>query len=132
MCGIVGYVGTKEAYPVVIKGLKRLEYRGYDSSGVALLNSGLKVYKKMGRVAKLETDVIGKNLHSHTGIGHTRWATHAEPSDRNPIIHKGDVIIAISQSGETVPMQFLTYYIGVSKGYDVDKLRNLAKSVTVE
>ncbi len=87
MCGIVGYVGSREAYPVVIKGLKRLEYRGYDSSGVALLNGGLKVYKKQGKVAELENDVIGKDLHSHIGIGHTRWATHGEPSDRNAHPH---------------------------------------------
>lgn len=87
MCGIVGYTGTKEAYPIVITGLKRLEYRGYDSTGVALLNSGLKVYKKKGRVADLEASIIGKDLHSHTGIGHTRWATHGEPSDRNAHPH---------------------------------------------
>ena len=83
MCRIVGYVGTKEAYPVIVKGLKRLKYRGYDSWGMALLNGGVKVYKKLGKVAEPENEVIGKNLHSHVGIGHTRWATHGEPSDRN-------------------------------------------------
>jgi len=87
MCGIVGYTGPKEAYPIVITGLKRLEYRGYDSTGVALLNGGLKVYKKKGRVAELEEAIVGKNLHSHTGIGHTRWATHGEPSDVNAHPH---------------------------------------------
>lgn len=87
MCGIVGYTGHREAYPIVIAGLKRLEYRGYDSTGVALLNGGLKVYKKKGRVAELEENIIGKNLHSHIGIGHTRWATHGEPSDRNSHPH---------------------------------------------
>ncbi len=87
MCGIVGYTGPKEAYPIIIKGLKRLEYRGYDSTGVALLNSGLKVYKKKGKVADLEETLVGKNLHAHTGIGHTRWATHGEPSDRNAHPH---------------------------------------------
>ena len=87
MCGIVGYTGPKEAYPIVITGLKRLEYRGYDSTGVALLNGGLKVYKKKGRVAELEDAIVGKDLHSHTGIGHTRWATHGEPSDRNAHPH---------------------------------------------
>jgi glutamine---fructose-6-phosphate transaminase (isomerizing) len=87
MCGIVGYTGPREAYPIIITGLKRLEYRGYDSTGVALLNGGLKVYKKKGRVADLEESVIGSNLHSHTGIGHTRWATHGEPSDRNAHPH---------------------------------------------
>jgi glutamine---fructose-6-phosphate transaminase (isomerizing) len=87
MCGIVGYTGPKEAYPIVITGLKRLEYRGYDSTGVALLNHGLKVYKKKGRVSELEDAIVGKDLHAHTGIGHTRWATHGEPSDRNAHPH---------------------------------------------
>ncbi len=87
MCGIVGYTGPREAYPIVITGLKRLEYRGYDSTGVALLNAGLKVYKKKGRVAELEAAIVGKDLHAHTGIGHTRWATHGEPSDRNAHPH---------------------------------------------
>lgn len=94
MCGIVGYVGHREAYPVVIKGLKRLEYRGYDSSGVALINNGhLNVFKKQGKVAELEDAVIGKDLHSNIGIGHTRWATHGVPSDRNAHPH-------LSNSGE--------------------------------
>jgi glutamine---fructose-6-phosphate transaminase (isomerizing) len=87
MCGIVGYTGPREAYPIVITGLKRLEYRGYDSTGVALLNGDLKVYKKKGRVADLEESIIGKDLHSNIGIGHTRWATHGEPSDRNAHPH---------------------------------------------
>lgn len=93
MCGIVGYTGAREAYPVILKGLKRLEYRGYDSAGVALLNGGLKVYKKKGKVAELEEEVIGKNLHGNIGIGHTRWATHGEPSDKNAHPHR-------SQNGE--------------------------------
>jgi glucosamine--fructose-6-phosphate aminotransferase (isomerizing) len=88
MCGIVGYTGPREAYPVILKGLKRLEYRGYDSSGVALLNNELKVYKKKGKVTELEESVVGKNMHAHVGIGHTRWATHGEPSDRNAHPHK--------------------------------------------
>ena len=87
MCGIVAYIGPREAYPVILKGLKRLEYRGYDSSGVALLNSGLHVYKKKGKVAELEESLVGKDVHAHTGIGHTRWATHGEPSDRNAHPH---------------------------------------------
>ena len=88
MCGIVGYTGPREAYTVVLKGLKRLEYRGYDSSGVALINGGLKVFKKQGKVSELEEAVIGKDMHSHLGIGHTRWATHGEPSDRNAHPHQ--------------------------------------------
>ena len=87
MCGIVAYIGPREAYPIILKGLKRLEYRGYDSSGVALLNSGLKVYKKKGKVAELEETLQGKDLHAHIAIGHTRWATHGEPSDRNAHPH---------------------------------------------
>lgn len=87
MCGIVGYTGPREAYPVILKGLKRLEYRGYDSSGVALLNHGLKVYKKKGKVADLEEALIGQDVQGHIGIGHTRWATHGEPSDRNAHPH---------------------------------------------
>ena len=87
MCGIVAYIGSREAYPVILKGLKRLEYRGYDSAGVALLNDGMKVYKKKGKVAELEEEVIGKDLHGNIGIGHTRWATHGEPSDHNAHPH---------------------------------------------
>lgn len=88
MCGIVGYTGPREAYPIIIKGLKRLEYRGYDSTGVALQNGGIKVYKKKGKVADLEENIVGKDLHAHVGIGHTRWATHGEPSDRNAHPHQ--------------------------------------------
>src|SRR6187431_1862638 len=87
MCGIVGYTGPKEAYPIIIKGLKRLEYRGYDSTGVALQNGGLKVYKKKGKVAELEDSLVGTNLHANAGIGHTRWATHGEPNDKNAHPH---------------------------------------------
>jgi glutamine---fructose-6-phosphate transaminase (isomerizing) len=87
MCGIVAYIGPREAYPVILKGLKRLEYRGYDSSGVALLNSDLKVFKKKGKVAELEDMLIGKNVHANIGIGHTRWATHGEPNDCNAHPH---------------------------------------------
>lgn len=87
MCGIVAYVGHRKAHEVIIKGLKRLEYRGYDSAGLALLNNGLHVYKKKGKVSDLEDFVKGKDLSSHIGIGHTRWATHGEPNDRNAHPH---------------------------------------------
>lgn len=100
MCGIVGYIGPKEAYPIVIKGLKRLEYRGYDSAGVALINDGLRVYKKKGKVADLEEDTVGKNVQSNIGIGHTRWATHGEPSDRNAHPHlSNDGSLAMIHNG---------------------------------
>ena len=87
MCGIVAYVGHQEAYPIILKGLKRLEYRGYDSSGVALLDGDLNLYKKQGKVAELESFLDGQSLTASIGIGHTRWATHGEPSDRNAHPH---------------------------------------------
>ena len=90
MCGIVGYLGTKrQAYPVLIKGLKRLEYRGYDSAGVALINSNdeLNVYKAKGKVSELETVCADKNIEGTIGIAHTRWATHGEPSSTNAHPH---------------------------------------------
>lgn len=87
MCGIVAYVGHRQAHDVIIKGLKRLEYRGYDSAGIALLNGGLNVYKKKGKVSELEEYIKGKNLNSTIGIGHTRWATHGEPNDQNAHPH---------------------------------------------
>ena len=87
MCGIVGYIGPREAYPILITGLKRQEYRGYDSTGVAIINHSLQVYKKKGKVAELEESLLGKSLSAHIGIGHTRWATHGEPSDRNAHPH---------------------------------------------
>ncbi|MBL7692617.1 MAG: glutamine--fructose-6-phosphate transaminase (isomerizing) [Flavipsychrobacter sp.] len=96
MCGIVGYIGTKQAYPVIIKGLKRLEYRGYDSAGIALLNGDMNVFKKAGKVSDLETIVDTARTHATIGIGHTRWATHGEPNDRNAhphISHSGSLAI---------------------------------------
>ncbi|HAI75004.1 MAG TPA: glutamine--fructose-6-phosphate transaminase (isomerizing) [Microscillaceae bacterium] len=87
MCGIVAYTGFREAYPVIMKGLKRLEYRGYDSAGIALLNGELNVYKKKGKVDDLASAVKGLKLDGHIGIGHTRWATHGEPNDINAHPH---------------------------------------------
>ncbi len=87
MCGIVGYVGNKEAAPILIKGLKRLEYRGYDSAGIALLNGKIEIYKKKGKVSELEKLLAGQSLSSTIGIGHTRWATHGEPNDENAHPH---------------------------------------------
>lgn len=100
MCGIVGYVGPRDAFPIVLKGLKRLEYRGYDSAGVALLNGDLNIYKKKGRVADLEETLKGKVLSGNICIGHTRWATHGEPSDRNAHPHlSGGGNIAMIHNG---------------------------------
>ena len=89
MCGIVGYIGTKDAYPILIKGLKRLEYRGYDSAGVALINGNgsLNVYKAQGKVADLENFCSDKDVSGTIGLAHTRWATHGEPSQRNAHPH---------------------------------------------
>ena len=88
MCGIVAYIGSREAYPILIKGLRRLEYRGYDSAGVALLNEGkLSVYKKEGKVAVLEDFAKNHDIAGNIGIGHTRWATHGVPCDRNAHPH---------------------------------------------
>ena len=89
MCGIVGYIGNKEAYPILIKGLRRLEYRGYDSAGVALINDNgdLNVYKSKGKVDNLCEYCSDKNVSGTIGIAHTRWATHGEPSSRNAHPH---------------------------------------------
>lgn len=89
MCGIVGYVGSKDAYPILIKGLHRLEYRGYDSAGIALINPAgkLNVYKSKGKVTELEHFVEDKDTSGTTGIAHTRWATHGEPNDMNAHPH---------------------------------------------
>lgn len=119
MCGIVGYTGYRDVYPVLLKGLKILEYRGYDSAGIALLQSGeLNVYKKKGRVSDLETALHGKSLASHCGIGHTRWATHGEPSDRNAHPH-------ISNSGKLAMI-----HNGIIENYISLKHDLLAKGYT--
>ncbi|MFK7937073.1 MAG: glutamine--fructose-6-phosphate transaminase (isomerizing) [Saprospiraceae bacterium] len=87
MCGIVAYIGQKSAFPILIKGLQRLEYRGYDSAGVAILNGDLNVYKKKGKVSALLAHTEGKNTAGTVGIGHTRWATHGKPDDTNAHPH---------------------------------------------
>lgn len=119
MCGIVGYTGSRQAYPVIVKGLKRLEYRGYDSAGISLLNgSGLKIFKKKGKVSDLEESVLGKDLSGSTGIGHTRWATHGEPNDRNAHPH-------LSQSGKISMI-----HNGIIENYAPIKKELLAKGYT--
>ncbi len=119
MCGIVGYIGNREAYPIVIKGLRRLEYRGYDSTGVAIIQEGkLQVHKKKGKVAELEEAVLGKNLHSHIAIGHTRWATHGEPSDRNAHPH-------LSNNGRLAML-----HNGIIENYAAIKKELLSKGYT--
>jgi len=87
MCGIVAYIGHRQAFPIIMKGLQRLEYRGYDSAGVALLNGDLNVYKKAGKVSDLAEFTKDKNVSGTLGMGHTRWATHGEPNDKNAHPH---------------------------------------------
>lgn len=87
MCGIVAYIGPKQAYPILINGLRRLEYRGYDSAGIALLDQQLEVYKTKGKVSELEAYASDKNLNGSIGIAHTRWATHGEPNQVNAHPH---------------------------------------------
>jgi len=101
MCGIVAYIGTKQAFPIVINGLKRLEYRGYDSAGVAILNEkGLNLYKRQGKVSNLEEFVENKDITGVVGIGHTRWATHGLPNDINAHPHfSEDGSIALIHNG---------------------------------
>jgi glutamine---fructose-6-phosphate transaminase (isomerizing) len=87
MCGIVGYIGHRDVYPILINGLKRLEYRGYDSAGIAILDEEARIYKCRGKVSDLEKSINGNPVSGHIGIGHTRWATHGEPNDVNAHPH---------------------------------------------
>lgn len=119
MCGIVGYIGEKQAFPILIEGLKKLEYRGYDSAGVALVKDQgeLNVYKTIGKVANLETLVDGKDIEGHVGIAHTRWATHGEPSVKNAHPHVSmDDNIAIVHNGIIENYQVLKQQL-VDRGY---------------
>ncbi len=119
MCGIVAYVGSKEAYPIIIKGLKRLEYRGYDSAGVALLNaSGLNTFKKQGKVSNLEEFTQDKDTSGVIGIGHTRWATHGAPNDKNAHPHS-------SENGNIAII-----HNGIIENYDAIKQELLSKGYT--
>lgn len=108
MCGIIGYIGNREAYPILIKGLKRLEYRGYDSAGVAILDEdkNINIFKKKGRVCELENFCANKNTSGTIGMAHTRWATHGEPNDVNAHPH-------VSQSG-----LFTVIHNGIIENYD--------------
>lgn len=119
MCGIVGYIGEKQAFPILIEGLKKLEYRGYDSAGVALVKDQgeLNVYKTTGKVANIETLVDGKDIEGHVGIAHTRWATHGEPSVKNAHPHVSmDGNIAIVHNGIIENYQVLKQQL-VDRGY---------------
>jgi len=138
MCGIVGYLGSKQAYPILVKGLKRLEYRGYDSAGVALLNNdGIEIFKKQGKVAQMEAVVPSEIPQANIGIGHTRWATHGAPSDRNSHPHfSQSKRIAIIHNG--IIENYASIKEGLSKrGYtfqsdtDTEVLVNLIEDILV-
>lgn len=122
MCGIVGYIGKQEAYPILIEGLKRLEYRGYDSAGIAILNGDLQVFKKKGKVSELEAHASGATLSATIGMGHTRWATHGKPDDINAHPH-------VSGTGELVII-----HNGIIENYSVLKsaLQKLGHTFTSE
>jgi glucosamine--fructose-6-phosphate aminotransferase (isomerizing) len=109
MCGIIGYIGDKNVYPILINGLKRLEYRGYDSAGISILNEGISVYKKQGKVSDLEAFTSDKDVSGTIGIGHTRWATHGGPSDINAHPHA-------SQNGH-----FVIIHNGIIENYSILK-----------
>ena len=118
MCGIVAYIGKKQAFPIVLKGLKRLEYRGYDSAGVALLNNGaLNIYKRSGKVSNLEEFANQNDVDGHAGIGHTRWATHGAPNDVNAHPHfSNDESLAVIHNGIIENYDVLKKEL-ISKGY---------------
>ena len=118
MCGIVAYIGQQDAYPILIKGLKRLEYRGYDSAGVAVIKEELKVFKKAGKVSDLENFVGNSDTTGSIGIGHTRWATHGEPNDRNAHPH-------LSNSGNLAII-----HNGIIENYDALKKELIARGYT--
>src|SRR5687767_4587670 len=96
MCGIVGYVGDGAALPMLIEGMERLEYRGYDSAGVAIVNGGVTIVRKAGRLSALQEELKGRDIQGGLGIGHTRWATHGAPTDENAHPHRdctGKIVI---------------------------------------
>ena len=135
MCGIVAYIGPKEAYPILVKGLKRLEYRGYDSAGVAVLNGALHVYKKAGKVIELENYAIGKDVSATIGIGHTRWATHGVPNDINAHPHlsnSGNLAIihnGIIENYDSIKQELIKRGYQFHSDTDTEVLVNLIEEV---
>ncbi len=120
MCGIVAYIGNKDAYPILINGLKRLEYRGYDSAGIAIIGKDTKIFKKKGKVNDLDMLVKAHDVSGNIGIGHTRWATHGEPNDTNAHPHK-------SQNGK-----FTVIHNGIIENYSKLKERLGERGYTFE
>lgn len=119
MCGIVGYFGKREAAPLLIEGLSKLEYRGYDSAGVSILNEkGIDLTKCKGRLANLEEKLEEDPIKGHIGIGHTRWATHGKPSDLNSHPHtNGDGTISVVHNGIIENYMELREWL-MEKGYE--------------
>ncbi len=138
MCGIVGYIGSKQAYPILIKGLKRLEYRGYDSAGVAMLNGSLNVLKKEGKVSILEEYSLDKNTAGTIGIGHTRWATHGVPCDKNAHPHlsqSGNIAIihnGIIENYNTLQQELCQLGYSFNSDTDTEVLVNLIEDIQKE
>ncbi|MFC2121388.1 glutamine--fructose-6-phosphate transaminase (isomerizing) [Bacteroidota bacterium] len=117
MCGIIGYIGNKDVCPILIKGLKRLEYRGYDSAGIAIINENTEVYKCKGKVSDLESFIKGKNVCGNIGIGHTRWATHGEPNYIN------------AHPQTSADGHFIIIHNGIIENYSVIKKNLTSKGV---
>ena len=138
MCGIVGYLGNKEVYPILINGLKRLEYRGYDSSGIALFNGDIEIYKCKGKVERLES-LKNKDLSlARLGIGHTRWATHGPPNDKNAHPHvsnNGDLVIVhngIIENAESLRIMLNEKNYSFKSDTDTEVLVNLLEYIQKE
>jgi len=135
MCGIVGYIGDKQAYPILINGLHRLEYRGYDSAGITLVDGGIKSYKQKGKVAALEAFVSGKNISGNMGIAHTRWATHGIPNNSNAHPHESNsrdlsiVHNGIIENYETLKKELINRGYTFSSDTDTEVLINLIEDI---
>ena len=132
MCGIVGYIGSREAYPIIINGLRRLEYRGYDSAGFILnYSEGMEVVKTKGKVADLEAKSEGKKLSANIGVGHTRWATHGEPNDVNSHPHvstNGEIVLVhngIIENYDSIKTKLVEYGFTFQSETDSEVLVNL-------
>jgi len=138
MCGIVGYIGSKDARDILINGLKRLEYRGYDSAGMALVNGETKIFKCAGRVKDLEELVIKSNFNGTTGMGHTRWATHGEPNELNAhpqVSYKGKFVVVhngIIENYASLKKHLQGRGIVFSSQTDTEVLANLIEHLYIE
>jgi glucosamine--fructose-6-phosphate aminotransferase (isomerizing) len=138
MCGIIGYIGSKDAREIIINGLKRLEYRGYDSAGLALVNGETKIFKCAGRVKDLEDLVNKSNFNGTTGMGHTRWATHGEPNELNAhpqVSYKGNFIVVhngIIENYATLKKHLESRGVKFSSQTDTEVLANLIEHLYIE